>query len=113
MKGLLHLSSVRIVLILDMCIFRGPAVLQKALDHFVSIKKEQRAAEHNFLARLQRSFTCPTTISGVRTFFGGTASTSDQGQNSEEHDLACLGSSPIVQNGSSLQGNKQHVSASF
>ena len=44
-----------------------------------------------------------------QTVFGCTASTSDQGQNSEEHDLACLGSSPIVQNGSSLQGNKKNV----
>ena len=42
-----------------------------------------------------------------QTVIGRTASTSDQGQNSEEYDLACLGSSPIVQNGSSLQGNKK------
>ena len=28
-------------------------------------KKEQRAAENDFLARLQRFFTCPTTISRV------------------------------------------------
>ena len=39
---------------------------EKALGQFVSIIKEQRAAEKNFLARLQRSFTYPTTISRVR-----------------------------------------------
>ena len=32
-------ASVSAVLILDMCIFRGPAVLRKALDQFVSIEK--------------------------------------------------------------------------
>ena len=32
----------------------------------LSPSKKQRAAEKNFLARLQRSFTCPTTISRVR-----------------------------------------------
>ena len=42
-----------------------------------------------------------------QTVVGRTASTSDQGQNSEEHDLVCLGSSPIVQNGLSLQDNKK------
>ena len=39
---------------------------EKALDQFVSIIKGQRAAEKNFVARLQRSFTYPTTISRVR-----------------------------------------------
>ena len=33
------LSSVSTALIPDMCTFRGPAVLRKALDQFVSIKK--------------------------------------------------------------------------
>ena len=48
----------------DMCTFRGPAVLRKALDQFVSIKK------NNVLLKIiswqQRFFTCPTTISRVR-----------------------------------------------
>ena len=38
-KGLLPLTSVCKVLILDMCMFRGPVVLRKALDQFVSIEK--------------------------------------------------------------------------
>ena len=65
-KGLLPLSSVSTMLILDMSIFRAPAVLRKALDQFCLHRKEQRAAENDFLARLQRFFTCPTTISRVR-----------------------------------------------
>ena len=38
-KVLLPLSAVSTVLILEMCIFRGPVVLRKALDQFVSIEK--------------------------------------------------------------------------
>ena len=38
-KDLLPCSSVSTVLILNMCIFRGPAALRKASDQFVSIEK--------------------------------------------------------------------------
>ena len=43
-----------------------PAVLRKALDQFVSIKKEQRAAENDFLARLQRVLHVSDNNSRVR-----------------------------------------------
>ena len=43
-----------------------PAVLRKSLDQFVSIKKNNVLLKNDFLARLQRFFTCPTTISRVR-----------------------------------------------
>ena len=38
-ERIVALYSVSTALILDMCIFRGPVVLQKALDQFVSIGK--------------------------------------------------------------------------
>ena len=38
-ERIVALYSVSTVLILDMYIFRGPVVLQKALDQFVSIEK--------------------------------------------------------------------------
>ena len=92
----------------DMCIFRGPVVLRKALGQFCLHRKEQRPAENVFLARLQVLHVSDNN-SESQTVFGSTASTSDQRQNSEEHDLACLGTSPIVQNGSIFQGNKKNV----
>ena len=46
------------------------ALLRKALDQFVSIEKNNRAAENDFLARLQRFVTCPTTIFESQTVVG-------------------------------------------
>ena len=63
---MLSLSSVSHVLILDMCIFRGPVVLRKTFGSICLHRKEQRAADDDFLAKLQRFITCPTTISRVR-----------------------------------------------
>ena len=65
------LSSVSIVLTLDMCMFRGPVVLRKALDQFVFTEKSSELLKKkDFLARLQRFFACPTNISRARTVFG-------------------------------------------
>ena len=43
-----------------------PCSVAKSVGSICLRQKGQRAAEKNFLARLQRSFTCPTTISRVR-----------------------------------------------
>ena len=43
-----------------------PCSVAKSSGSICLHRKEQRAAENNFLARLQRFFTCPTTISRVR-----------------------------------------------
>ena len=60
-------SSVSTVLTLDMCMFRGPVVLRKALDQFVFTEKSNELLKKDFLARLQRFFACPTNISRART----------------------------------------------
>ena len=92
-------------LTLDMCMFHDPVVLRKAMGQSVFTEKSNELLKKDFLARLQRFFTCPTTISRVRR----SLVERDQGQSSQEYDLACLGPPPNVQNGSSLQGNKQNV----
>ena len=61
----------------------------------LSPSRKQCAAEKIILARLERFFTCPTTISRVRRSFVERRPRVIK-DNSEEHDLACLGSSPIV-----------------
>ena len=43
-----------------------PCSVAKSFGSICLHRKEQRAAEKDFLARLQRFFTCPTTISRVR-----------------------------------------------
>ena len=43
-----------------------PCSVAKSFGSICLHRKEQRAAENDFLARLQRFFTCPTTISRVR-----------------------------------------------
>ena len=43
-----------------------PCSVAKTFGSICLHQKEQRAAENDFLARLQRFFTCPTTISRVR-----------------------------------------------
>ena len=43
-----------------------PCSVAKSFGSICLHQKEQRAAENDFLARLQRFFTCPTTISRVR-----------------------------------------------
>ena len=43
-----------------------PCSVAKSFGSSCLHQKEQRAAENDFLARLQRFFTCPTTISRVR-----------------------------------------------
>ena len=42
-----------------------PCSVAKSFGSICLHRKEQRAAENDFLARLQRFFTCPTTISRV------------------------------------------------
>ena len=86
-----------------------PCCVAKSFGSICLHRKEQSAAENDFLARLQRFFTCPTTISRVRRSLVERRPRVIKDKNSEEHDLACLGSSPIVQNGSSLPGNKKYV----
>ena len=96
---MLPLSSVSHVLILDMCIFRGPVVLRRTLDQFVFIEK-------NSVLLIMISWQGFRGSSRVRQQFRE----SDRSlverrprvikdKNSEEHDLAFLGSSPIVQYG--------------
>ena len=55
------------VLILDMCIFRGLAVLRKALDQFVSIEKNSVLLKMISWQGFRGS-SCPTTISRVTRF---------------------------------------------
>ena len=43
-----------------------PCSVAKSIGSICLHRKEQRAAENDFLARLQRFFTCPTTIARVR-----------------------------------------------
>ena len=49
-----------------MCTFSWPCSVAKSFGSICLHQKEQRAAENDFLARLQRFFTSPTTISRVR-----------------------------------------------
>ena len=44
----------------------SPCSVAKSFGSICLHQKEQRAAENDFLARLQRLFTCPTIISRVR-----------------------------------------------
>ena len=46
-----------------------PCGVAKSFGSICLHRKKQRAAENVFLARLQRFFTCPTTISRVRRSF--------------------------------------------
>ena len=105
-KGLLLLSSLSTELIPDMCMFRGLAVLRKALVN-LSPSKRTTCCWKWFPGKASEVLHVSDNNFESQTVFGWMASTSDQGQNSEEHDLACLGSSPIVQKGSRLQGNKK------
>ena len=45
-----------------------PCSVAKSFGSICLHRKEQRAADNDFLSRLQRFFTCPTTISRVRRF---------------------------------------------
>ena len=69
-KGLLPLSPVSTVLNPRHEHISWPCSVAKSFGSICLHRKEQRAAENDFLTKLQRFFTCPTTSFESQTVFG-------------------------------------------